>query len=374
MPVKCQQIISWIEELAPKDLAEEWDNVGLQLGSPTAGAAKVLVTLDINEQVVEEAISLGVKFIICHHPLIFQPLKNLRSDLPQGKVISKLIGAGINVYAAHTNWDCAQAGVSRILADRLGLINGEVLKVTKAEKLFKIVVFVPRGHEDKVRAGLSKGGAGFIGNYSNCTFQVDGTGTFKPEDGTNPYIGEQGQLEKVAEYRLETIVPEKKLRSAINAMIKAHPYEEVAYDVIPLENQGALFGLGILGQLLSESTLAELVEKTKNVLGQKTVKAVGSMDMQVKKVAVCGGSGGDLINIAQFKGADVLITGDVGYHQAQSAEAVGLAIIDAGHYATEAISMETLLQYLQGKAIAEKKDGEVKFILSKINTEPWQYI
>ncbi|MBS4025676.1 MAG: Nif3-like dinuclear metal center hexameric protein [Clostridia bacterium] len=373
MSVKCQQLISFIEELAPKRLAEDWDNVGLQLGSPSAEVTKVLVTLDVNDQVAEEAVNLGVELVVCHHPYIFKPLKQIRSDLPQGRVLTRLIQSGISLYAAHTSWDCANGGVSRILAEKIALRDCGVLKVTKTERLYKIVVFIPHGHEDEVREALSKGGAGFIGNYSNCTYQIEGIGTFKPEEGTNPFIGQQGELEKAVEYRLETIVPEAKLPAAINAMLKAHPYEEVAYDVYLLQNEGETFGLGIMGQLEAEISLGQLGEKVKQELGQKTIKVTGNLKSLVKKIAVCGGSGGDLINAAHYKGADVLITGDVGYHQAQSAEALGLAVIDAGHFATEAPSIKVLAQFLQAKLeAAGKKDVEV--LLSQVNTELWQFI
>jgi dinuclear metal center YbgI/SA1388 family protein len=373
MPVKCQQVISFIEELAPMKLAESWDNVGLQLGSPAALVTKILVTLDINEEVADEAVKEGAQLVICHHPYIFQPLKQVRSDLPQGRVITKLIQAGISLYAAHTNWDCARAGVSRILAEKFTLRNCKVLKAAGSEQLYKIAVFIPHGHEDAVREALSKGGAGFIGNYSNCTYQVDGIGTFKPEEGTNPFIGQKGELEKVAEYRLETIVPEAKLRSAISAMLKAHPYEEVAYDVYLLQNEGEAYGLGIIGELEAEVTLSQLAEKVKQELSQKTVQVTGNLNSIVRKIAVCGGSGGDLINTAHLQGADVLVTGDVGYHQAQGAEALGLAVIDAGHFATEAPSMKALALYLQAKLEAEGKTN-VEVFLSKVNTEPWQFI
>ncbi|MDW7675665.1 MAG: Nif3-like dinuclear metal center hexameric protein, partial [Bacillota bacterium] len=357
--------------IAPKRLAADWDNVGLQLGSFNNDITKVLLTIDINQQVIAEAIEADAQLIITHHPLIFQPLKQLRSDLPQGNLIYNLINGGINVYAAHTNWDSTRDGVSQTLANLLELANCEVLKVTSTEQLYKIVVFVPHGHEDKVRDGLSKGGAGYIGNYSSCTYQTDGIGTFKPEEGTNPFIGQQGLLEKVTESRIETIVPEEKLNSAIKAMLKAHPYEEVAYDIIPLHNKGQAYGLGVYGTLAYKVPLKQLLERTKAALGISFVRVLGDLDREVKSIAVCGGSGGDLVSAAQFKGADVLITGDVSYHQALTAEAIGLALIDAGHYPTEILSMRDLASQLTGKATAEKRT--VQFVMSKINTDPWRF-
>ncbi len=370
MPVKCQQIINWIEELAPKKLSQEWDNIGLQIGDPRAEVSKALIALDLNMQVVEEAIQKQAQLIICHHPYIFQPIKNLRQDLPQGQVLSKLIKEDIGLYAAHTNWDSAEMGVSHILADIFQLENREVLKITKEEALFKIVVFVPHGHQDEVRQGLSRGGAGYIGNYSECTFMIDGIGTFKPDDNTNPYIGQLGQLEKVAEYRLETVVSESKLKRAIKEMLQAHPYEEVAYDIIPIENKGKSYGLGVIGQLANPCQLDQILATLKEKLGVTYLKVVGDREQKIKKVALCGGSGGDLINAAVFKGADVLITGDVSYHQAQNAQALGLALVDAGHYATELPAMAGLCQLLEKKI---KTNQDLQFIMSTVNTDPWKY-
>lgn len=372
MSVKCQQIINWIENLAPKKLAESWDNVGLQLGSPSADISKVMVSLDLNEKVAEEAVSKQVDLIITHHPYIFKPLSNLRTDLPYGKVIEKLIQAGIGLYVAHTNLDIAKGGVNFALAKTLGLTNWEILKVTSTEKLFKITVFVPKGHEDKVRQALAKGGAGWIGSYSECTFQLEGTGTFKPEDGTNPFIGTQGKTEFVDEYRVETIVPEASLRRAVNAMIKAHPYEEVAYDVYPLANEGEKHGLGIMGKASENLQLSAYAETVKSVLGVNRVKSVGAKDKAINKVAVCGGSGGDLIGAAHYKGADLLITGDVGYHQAQQAESLGLAVIDAGHFATEQVVIPVLAAFLKEQVVASKKDLEL--IESQTNIDIWEFL
>lgn len=372
MSVKCQQVISWIEELAPKNLAADWDNVGLQLGNPQNQISKVLISLDVNEKVAEEAISNGAELIVCHHPYIFKPLKNLRSDLPQGRVLSQLIQGQVALYVAHTNWDCAEQGVNQVLADLFSLEETAVLQVTHTEKLFKIVVYVPKGYEEQVLTALSKNGAGWIGNYSNCSFQVAGKGTFMPQDGANPFIGVRGNVEKVDEYRIETIVPETKLKTAINAMIKAHPYEEVAYDIYSLHNAGKTAGLGVVGSLNHPVSLKQMVEITKQKLAVEAVKVVGDLDKVIKKVSICGGSGSDLISTAAFRGADLLITGDVGYHQAQAAEAAGIALIDAGHYATEVVSMEKMAQLLEKKI---KETGKiVKIVVSKIKTEPWHYI
>ncbi|MGF7186797.1 dinuclear metal center YbgI/SA1388 family protein [Desulfitispora alkaliphila] len=371
MSAKCQQIISWIESLAPKTLAESWDNVGLQLGDPACQVEKVMVSLDVDSKVAAEAIEKKVDLIVTHHPFIFKPMKNLRTDLPQGEIIAELIKAGVSLYTAHTNLDCAPDGVNKALAETLKLTQTEILKVTNTNKLYKIVVFVPQGHQEEVRGALAAGGAGWIGNYSECGFELKGQGTFRPQDETNPYIGTPGKLERVDEYRLETIVPENKLKRAIAAMIKAHPYEEVAYDIYPLENRGEEFGLGLIGKT-EKMPLNEFVFEAKKALNSVGVKVVSSGVEVVKKVAVCGGSGSDLVSAAKFKGADVLVTGDVGYHQAQIAQALGIAVIDAGHFATENVVVSKLSEYIEQQAKINSVQLEV-FTAEK-SEDVWEYM
>ena len=371
MSIKCQQIIGWIEETAPKFRAENWDNVGLLVGDPTNDINRLLLTLDVTEEVVEEAIQQDIQLIVSHHPVIFKPLKNLRTDLPQGRLLMQLLKHGISVYSAHTNWDSARSGVNTILAEKLGLHKIEVLKENFSEVNYKIVVFVPKGHEDEIREALALSGAGQIGNYSYCTFQSEGEGTFKPNKLANPYLGEKGSLEKVEEIRLEAIVSKGNLKRAVTAMLKAHPYEEPAYDLIELANKGESFGLGCIG-ILSEGILFEdLIRIVKERLTIAAVRAVGDLTQKVRKIAVCGGSGGDLVEEAKFKGADVLITGDVSYHQALTAKEQEICVIDAGHYATEFLSMEGLAEYLRLKAEASKK--KVDIVITSIRTDPWRF-
>jgi len=372
MPVKCQTIINLIEQMAPRYLAEEWDNVGLQVGNPAQEVAKLLICLDVNHEVAREAIAAGVNMIISHHPLIFRPMKSLRQDNPQGELIYTLIQNNISVYAAHTNLDSAAAGVNQVLARALGLEDVEVLDPGEAETYCKIVVFVPAGHEDDVRDAMAKAGAGWIGNYSHCTFQLHGTGTFKPLAGANPYIGSVGDLEKVEEIRLETIVSQRNAGRVIKAMLKVHPYEEVAYDLYPLLNEGPVLGLGRIGRLPAAMPFRVLIEKVKEILGLKNLAVGGDLDRPVEKVAVCGGSGASLLHKAVFKGAQVLVTGDIKYHEGQEMLAQGLNFIDGGHYATEGLIVPVLAGYLQERAQADKLSFEV--LISKVNTNPFLYI
>ncbi len=370
MLAKVAQVMEIIEALAPRSLAEEWDNPGLQVGDPAAEATSVLVALDLTDAVLEEAAAVGAKLVVCHHPAILKPLPGIRLDLPVGRRLARALAAGIAVYAAHTNLDAAPGGLNDILARKLGLEDLRILRPTREEKLFKLVVFVPRGHEDAVRDALAGAGAGWIGNYSHCTFQAAGTGTFKPGEGTHPFLGRQGEVERADEYRLETIVPEPLLRASLRAMIKAHPYEEVAYDVYPLANQGRESGLGRVGRLKEAVSLAGLAARVKERLGLAAVRAVGEPSRVVHQAAVCGGSGGSLVGVAAFAGADVLITGDVRYHDALEALERGLGVIDAGHFGTEAAALDELCGYLNDRLAAVP--CETRAAVSRAETDPFR--
>ncbi|MBO8136690.1 MAG: Nif3-like dinuclear metal center hexameric protein [Desulfotomaculum sp.] len=371
MPVKNSVIFSMLEKLAPKYMAEEWDNVGLQVGSPEDEVSKVLLTLDVNESTVLEAEENGVQLIISHHPLLFKGIKSINTCTPQGKIISRLIKNNITVYTAHTNLDNAVGGVNSVLAEKLKLENVEILNVTGNENYYKLVVFVPEGYQDAVRKALSEAGAGWIGNYSDCTFQTTGTGTFRPREGTNPFIGQQGQVEHVKEIRLETIIPAGKISAVIKSMIEAHPYEEVAYDIYPLKNEGPAYGLGRVGTLPNALSLSEFVQHVKSVLNLDVVKVGGPRDKVIKKAAVCGGSAAELWPKALAKGADVYVSGDIKYHTAQDMAAAGLAFIDAGHYGTEVPVIEKIYCYL--KKSCEEKDLNIDFVISKSQKDPFTY-
>lgn len=369
MPLQCRDIVQVLERLAHPKHAEKWDKIGLQIGALDSLVKKVMVTLDLTLPVVEEAVKEKVDLVIVHHTPIFNPLENIRWDNPQGVIIKYLIQHNINLYCAHTNLDSTLGGINDLLATMLGLEEIQVLSPGWEENFIKIVVFVPKGYEDQVRTAMGSKGAGHIGNYSNCTFQLFGTGTFRPLEGTNPFIGEKGQLEKVEEFRLETIVPEEKLPVVIKSMLDAHPYEEVAYDLYPLVNKGAYSGLGRIGKLVASLTLAELIEKVKTALNIADLRFVGNLDTKVNRVAVCGGSGAGLIKKATNKGAQVLITGDIKYHEAQDAESMGLALIDAGHFPTEHPAVKMVANFLRQSF----SSTNLEIIESQINTNPIKF-
>jgi len=366
-----QTIIQYFEEFSPKRLAMEGDKIGLQVGTLNKEIKKVMVTLDVLENVVDEAIQQGVDLIIAHHAVIFRPLKSLRTDMPAGRLYEKLIKHDIAVYIAHTNLDVAVGGINDLMADALELQNTEPLDIFSTGELKKIVVFVPATHDQQVFDAMAAAGAGWIGNYSHCSFRQEGTGTFMPRENTDPFIGTQGKLEKVEEIRIETIVTEEIQNRVLKAMIKAHPYEEVAYDIYPLEQPGKSYGLGRIGYLPAEISLREFAEKVKTALDVKGVRVVGDMSSRVKKVAVLGGDGNSYISKAIHKGADVFVTGDVYYHMAHDAMASGMAMVDPGHNA-EKIMKKAVQQLLAERLKKENYNTEV--IVSKMNTDPFTFL
>ncbi|GIP39628.1 GTP cyclohydrolase 1 type 2 [Paenibacillus sp. J31TS4] len=371
MLAKGQTVIQLMEKLAPKSYAVEGDKIGLQLGTLHKEIRKVLVTLDVNEEVAEEAIREGVDLIIAHHAIIYRPLAHLQTDTPAGRLYEKLIKHDIAVYIAHTNLDVAEGGVNDLMSAALGLADTKPLEVLHSEQLKKLVVFVPETHHERMLDALFGAGAGAIGGYSHCSFNLPGTGTFLPGEGTNPFLGTKGKLEKAAEVRVETIVTERDEKRVIQAMRKAHPYEEVAYDVYPLEQTGRAFGLGRVGRLAETTSLGAFAEQVKQALDVPFVRVVGSLDREIRKVAVLGGSGGRYVRHALFAGADVLVTGDIDYHTAQDALAAGLALVDPGHNA-EKILKAGVAAYLSEELQKLKTDTAVQ--ASAVDTEVFRFL
>jgi dinuclear metal center YbgI/SA1388 family protein len=360
-----------MEELAPKHYAVPDDKIGLQLGSLRKEIRKVLVALDVTEQVVEEAVGIGADLIIAHHAIIFRPLSHLQTDTPAGRLYAELIKQDIAVYIAHTNLDVADGGINDMMAQAIGLSGLQSLEDIHTEKLKKLVVFVPATHHELVQQAVFTAGAGSIGRYSSCSFNIEGTGTFLPQEGTDPFIGQVGQLSKVPEIRLETVVPESLEKRVVAAMLKAHPYEEVAYDLYPMDLKGRTFGLGRVGKLAEETTLAQLADTVKLAYSVPSLRVVGELSRPVRKVAVLGGSGGRYVRHALFAGADVLITGDVDYHTAQDALAAGLAIIDPGHN-VEKIMKAEVAEFLNRK-LREKRWDTVA-VPSDVDTEVFRFV
>lgn len=364
------EIIQLFEQFAPKQYAMEGDKIGLQIGRLNKPVERVMIALDVLENVVDEAIEKKADLIIAHHPIIFRPLQNIVTDKLPGRMIEKLLKHDIAVYAAHTNLDIAPGGLNDWLAEALGLTNTKVLVPTYETKLKKLVVFVPVDHSQKLKEALGNAGCGAIGNYTHCMFSAPGTGQFKPGEGTNPFIGQQGEVEHVSEERVETIFPEHLEKNVLQAMFKAHPYEEVAYDIYPLDNKGETLGLGRIGEV-EETTLKEFAEKVKITFALPAVRVVGDLSAKIKKVAVLGGDGNKYITAAKMNGADVYITGDLYYHTAHDAMMMGLNVIDPGHH-VEQIMKQGVAQYLTKKCA--EKSFAVSIFPSEEKTEPFQFL
>lgn len=346
---RVQDLLGLLHGLYPPELAEEWDNVGLQVGDPVAPVERVLVALDAGEAALAAARELGAQALVTHHPLLFKPLRRLSPEDPAGRVVWQAVRDGVAVLSAHTNLDVAADGLNRWLAERLSLHEQEPLQHA-AGSLLKLVVYVPEDHATAVSEALFAAGAGQIGGYDRCSFRAAGIGTFRPGADCTPYLGTPGRHEEVAEIRLETVVPQRRLARVLEKLLKAHPYEEVAYDLLPLANLLPDTGLGRLGRLAEPLALAEFAERVKAALGCTTLRMVGEPAGRVGKVAVCGGSGARLLHEARRRGAEVLVTGDVSYHDARLAESLGLGVLDAGHFATEAIAVGELADRLHREA------------------------
>lgn len=366
------EIIQIFESWSPKKIAcMENDPIGLAIGTLNKEVTKVLVTLDVNEQVAEEAILKGCQLIIAHHPPIFRKLSNLRTDTPAGRLYEKLIKNDIAVYAAHTNLDVAEGGVNDLLADALQLENRQILEKTYHENLMKLAVFVPDDYAKNVRLALAKAGAGHIGNYAACSFSTNGQGRFRALEGADPFIGEIGEMEKTAEEKIEVVFPRSIKNKVLKAMLNAHPYEEPAYDLYTLAVETNEMGLGRVGTLKEAMTLEQFAEHVKLQLNVPRVRVVGNTSTIVSKVAVVGGDGNKYIHAAKRAGADVFVTGDIYFHVAQDAESIGLNIVDPGHH----------VEKVMIKGVAEKMDKlctdsklSVEFIQSDIHTEPFTFI
>lgn len=367
--VKNADVFQAMERWAPQTLAYDWDNVGLQVGSFSKPVQKVMITLDVLEPVVDEAVNKQVDLIIAHHPMLFKPLRQLNVDSMEGRIMQKLIQNEISVYAAHTNLDVANGGVNDMLCDIIGINETVALQEESIEKLIKFSVNVPESHTDDVRDAMAAVGAGHIGEYSHCTFQTQGQGTFMPLEGTDPFIGEQNELARVDEVKMETIAPENILNELVQAVVERHPYEEPAYDIYPLENKGKSYGIGRIGTLSADMTVNDLCEHIKDVLDVPCVRVAGELTKSVKTVAVLGGSGEKYAEAALEKGADAYITGDVTFHPAQDAWQMGMAVIDPGHH------VEKVMKQVVKSSLDQQFSGkELEIIVSNTNTEPFRFV
>lgn len=346
--LKCRDIISLLEQEAPIRLQESYDNSGLQWGNPESQVQKVLVCLDFTGDALRDAVKNQVDLVITHHPVLFRPVRSINTAAGKGALIAECIRNNISVYSMHTNYDIAGNGLNEYLAGTLGLQNISGLKIHSRDELYKLVVFVPEDSLEKVQKAVFGAGAGWIGNYSDCGFSVMGKGTFRPMEGTNPYIGQTGIFETVQEYRLETVVPRDKLKDVVKNMLEAHPYEEVAYDIYRVEQPVCEYSLGRVGNLKENLDAGEFVSLVKEKLNVSSVRTAGrAPETGIHRVAVfCGSFDGDVKSLKEKK-ADTLITGDLKYHDAQELEEAGIFAVDAGHYHTEKLFVMAISDVLK---------------------------
>ncbi len=338
MPAKVAQIFEAIDELCPFSLAEPWDNVGLQLGSGSAEAESILLTLDTDAAVVDEAARGGHAVILTHHPLIFEPLKSVSDSSRTGAVLQQAARAGLAVIAAHTNLDAARSGLADQLADLLGIVEARPVEGA-ALGWSKLVTFVPAEDLEAVRSALFQSGAGVIGDYSHCSYYLSGTGTFLPLEGADPSVGERGREEKVEELRLEMVFPSDRARDVVTALCRAHSYEEPAYDIYPLESISHDAGSGRAGALEAGRNLEDFAAAAAGGFGMKDVCYSGNGSEAVRRAAVVPGSGASLIR-ASAEVADVLVTGDIKYHDRLLADELGLALVEIPHGVSERTALE----------------------------------
>ncbi len=370
MNPRVSDIIEIINDIAPFQLAEEWDNVGLQVGDPSAPVSRIMVSLDACAEALDAAVAEQCHLLLTHHPLMFRPLQTISLADPTGALIGKALRNSLSIVSLHTNFDITEGGVNDLLADRLGIVATAPLSITHTDALVKLAVFVPKGYEEQVAQALFPF-SGFIGNYSECSFQVEGTGTFKPHEGAAPFIGAIGKREYAEETRIEVLLRKADVDRALAALSAAHPYEEPAVDFYPLLNEGARAGLGRIGELTQPLSLERFVSRIKEEFAVEGIRFVGEGDRILGKVALCGGSGSSLLREAHSQGADVLVTGDVKYHEACDARMLGLALVDLGHFASEIPMVEGLISRLESELRARGFVAEL--MACTVEKDPFRY-
>lgn len=367
-PVTVKEFQLEFETIAPPAIAWKGDNVGLQFGRESDTITNILVALDVTMDVAVEAKKKKANLIITHHPLLFHPLKSITPASRTGEIVFYLAEQSINLYAAHTNLDSVKRGVNFVLAKKLGLKNISVISPLK-ESLTKIVVFVPQHHVEQVAHAMHGAGAGTFSKYDTCSFRTEGVGTFRGMGDARPFLGKVGNVEQAKEVRLEMLCETWKISTVLSAMIKAHPYEEVAYDIYPLSNKNTEYGLGAIGELEKSLNQKEFLSFVKKKLNVQSLRFSGGIK-PIRRVAVCGGSGTELISDAVNQGADAMITADVKYHTFQDFEKK-ILLIDAGHYETE----HHVLPAVKGmiNEILNRKKISTKVFITKHNTNPTHY-
>ncbi|MCO5260896.1 MAG: Nif3-like dinuclear metal center hexameric protein [Crocinitomicaceae bacterium] len=361
-----KDITNYLESLAPLTSQESYDNSGLIVGDKNTPVTQALICLDSTEAIVDEAIATGCNLIIAHHPIVFKGLKSLTGKNYVERVVIKCIQNKIALYAIHTNLDNYRFGVNAEIGKRLGLTNLQILS-GKENALFKLAVYVPNDNREELAKALFNAGAGNIGNYKECSFYTEGTGTFTPESNATPFIGKNEEATSVHESKLEVLVNLHNLSAVTNAMKEAHPYEEVAYDIIPLKNKNIYEGGGMIGELEKEMNSLDFLKLVKEKFNCGIIRHTNIVKSTIKRVAFCGGSGAFLLKDAISQKVDIYITGDFKYHEFFDAEDK-IIIADIGHFESEQFTINLLSDILI------KKFPNFALRLTNINTNPIKYL
>ena len=362
---KLKEITNYFENIAPLSLQESYDNAGLIIGDKNAEISSVLVTLDVTEEIIDEAISQKAQLIVAHHPIVFSGLKKITGKNYVERSLIKAIKNDIAIYAAHTNLDSVTGGVNSKICEKLNLNNCKILQSVSGQ-LKKLVTFIPVEHSEVVRKAVFNAGAGTIGNYDSCGFETEGEGSFRGNENSNQFVGEKGKLHSEKEIRFETIFPAYLQGKVIQALLNSHPYEEVAYDIYSLENKFDKVGMGMIGTLPEPKSENEFLIQLKKTFNTGVIKHTALLNKDVKKIAVCGGSGSSLLKQAIAAGADFFVSGDFKYHQFFDAENK-IVIADIGHFESEQFTKELFYELLT------KKFPKFAIHLSEANTNPVFY-
>lgn len=363
--MKLEQIISFLDELVPFHYAESYDNVGL-LVKGAEELTGVLVTLDCTEEVVAEAKNCQCNLIVCHHPIIFKGIKRLTGSHYVERTLMAAIRQNISIYAVHTNLDNMLEGVSKALSQKIGLLQTEILS-PQISTLLKLQTYVPESETEKVSNALFEAGAGHIGAYSECSFRVQGIGTFKGSETSQPYVGKPGERHYEKENKIEILFPRHLQSRLIKALKQSHPYEEVAYDIIPLSNHNPTIGAGMIGDLPHPVPSLDFLKQLKKILNTGIIRHTPICKDMIQRVAVCGGSGGFLLSEAMRARADVFITADITYHHFFDADGK-IIMADVGHFESEQFTKELLMNEIQ------KKFPTFAVLISNTNTNPVNYL
>jgi dinuclear metal center YbgI/SA1388 family protein len=363
--MKLSELCKYLETVIPLAFQEDYDNSGLQVGLPEKEISSVLLTIDITEEVIDEAIEKGCNLVLSHHPLIFKRLKKITGSSFTDRIIVKAIREDIAIYSVHTNLDMISSGVSWKMAEKLNIQKVKVLVPLK-NRLLKLVTFIPQSHLEIVREALFEAGAGVIGNYDQCGFTLAGSGSFRAGDSANPFRGETGRIHFENEIRFETVLFSHLRENVVNALLSVHPYEEVAYDLYILDNKNIEVGLGCTGEFsqpISETNFLKLVS---SIFDDRSIRYSKLTGKPVKKVALCGGSGASLLNNSIASGADAFITADIKYHNFFDADNK-ILLVDIGHFESEKFTTEILYNLII------KKFPKFAVRFSETNTNPINY-